>query len=167
MLFKKKIMIDILCDNLLLELNKYLWNNDIINLIKSTKYIKLLYYKYGYLKSLSVGNLNTDVYNFAIQTAIHSKTLLYICINNVNNPQNWIFYWPKRVYIYRCNITDKIDPPGDCETEYFEIVNHEINKNKKKIIFNFNKFSKLKYLKIRNCNLELKDINKNIILDIN
>jgi len=159
-------MINIFPDELLLYLNNYLCNKDTINFLKTNSYIKNLFYKYGYLKSLVINSLYTDVYNFAIQTAKHSRTLNYISINNVNNPQHWIFYWPKKVYIYYCNITDKIDPPCICNTEYLEIINHKFINNNKKLIINWNKFPKLKYLKIRINNLELKDLNKNIFTDI-
>ena len=160
-------MLNIFPDELLLELNKYLWNKDIISFLKTNSYIKRLYYKYGYLKSLTINSLNKDIYNFAIQTATHSKTLNYICINNFNNPQHWIFYWPKKVYIYYCNITDKIDPPKYCDTEYLEIINHKIiNKNNKKIIINWKKFPKLKHIKIKTNNLDLTNLNKDIYIDI-
>lgn len=160
-------MFNIFPEELFLELNKYLSNKDIINFLKTNSYIKKLFYKYGYLKSLTINSLNRDIYNFAILTAQHSRTLNYICINNFNNPQHWIFYWPKKVYIYYCNITDKIDPPSICDTEHLVIINHKIiNKNNKKMIINWNKFPNLKYLKIKTNNLELNNLNNSIKKEI-
>jgi hypothetical protein len=164
-------MINILCDELLIEINKYLNNKDVINLLKTNSYLKKLFYNYGYYKYLVINSINRDIYNFAIQTAKHSKTLNCISINNYNNPQSWIFFWPKKVYLYYCNITDKIDPPVKCITERLEIINHNIiHKNNKKLFINWDKFPNLKIIYIKVNNLEMKNFevikNKNMYIEL-
>ena len=149
-------------DEIFLEILKYLNNNrSVINFLKTFKYIKNLYYKYGYLKQINLDPLiNNDPYNFALLSCKHSCSLNCIYIRGFTNPQHWILSWPKIVCLNSCTITDKIKSTSNSKTEILYI--NDI-RSKKKIIIDWKSFPKLKEIYISSYNFNFDDMNKNLI----
>lgn len=119
-------------------------NKTSVNFISSCKYFKNLFYRYGYIKNLSI-SAHDDLFKFAILSSYHNKTLNCISIYNKFNPHMWFNNWPKIVFMNNCTIKEKIDPSKSTETEYLYILNSRIYKD---IKINKNKFPKLKYIEI-------------------
>lgn len=111
-----------------------------INLIKTCKYLKNLFYKIGYLKNINHSH-DDDPCKFSINFMKHNRSLNSVYIYYLKNPQYWMpGSWPKKVII-NSYITDKIDPIIS-NTEELKIVTKGILK------INWKKFPKLKILYI-------------------
>jgi len=151
-------------DEILLEIIKYLKDNrSVINFLKTCKYIKNLLYKNGYLKQINLDPLiNNDPYKFAISCCKHSTSLNCICVRGLNNPQHWIFIWPRIVYITSCFISDEIKPPKKVNTEIMYVVSIRSNK---KVHIDWKQFPKLKELHI-SYNIDISGIPHSCIAHI-
>jgi hypothetical protein len=169
-------MLNILINENLIEVMYYLNNKDSCNFISTCKQLKNFFYKFGYIKDISLKPLlKPNLYDFFLICAQNINTLRSIYVSNINNPHLWIpSKWPKIVRFYYCNITDKIDPPIS-HTQEILIIQHEIINNVRSekqlnLKINWKKFPKLKKLtlKVFNVNIdeikENKNIEKNIIL---
>ena len=164
-------MLNILINENLIEIVSYLNNKDSYYFISTCKELKNFFYKYGYIKEITLKPLyKHNLYDFFIICAQNVRTLTSIYASNTNNPHAWIpSKWPKIVRFYYCNITDKIDPPVS-DTEEILIIQHEIINNisidEKKISLkiNWKKFPKLKKLTLKVFNTDIEQIknNKNI-----
>ena len=154
-------------DDILLELLKYFnCNIHVINLLKTCKYIKNLYYKHGYIKNISIEPLiNNDIYNFSIVSCKHHNTLNLVSIRGFNNPQHWIFIWPKNVFIIGCRITDKIKPSRMVKTEYLYLLDDRNHDKNKKIFIDWTKFPNLKEFHTSYLNFN-NDINNNVKISL-
>ena len=151
-------------------LQNYLNDTDSNNFSKTCKTI----YKIDYLYFLK--NYYEDIWYFSSVFSKHYKTLKYIYIKNVSEPETWLVsVWPSKVEFLNCNHY-KIDPYNITNTEELIIIQNYFYKKKLKI--NWYKFPKLKKIHIEiydidisglhNCkNLEyiyLTSKNNNVIL---
>lgn len=137
--------INIVPDDILYIIMSFIRDNKTsINFISSCKYFKNLFYKYGYIKNLSFSRPN-DMFEIAILSSNHSKTLNCISAHNQLNPHNWFGTWPKCVLMNNCTISQKIEPAKLTETEYLYILN---SRKYKDIKIDKTKFPRLKQLTI-------------------
>jgi hypothetical protein len=145
----------------LINVASYLNNKDSYSFLLTSKYLKNLFSREGFLKSINFGYniINTDIYDFSITCARHYNSLNSIYVSNTNNPQVWIQnIWPKIMHFNFCTITDLIDPSYISNTEELYIKQHEfINKNIT-LKINWVKFPYLKKLKIMAFDIDLTGI---------
>ncbi len=140
--------INSLCDDILIKIMSYLEDNfSSINYSISCKYIKNLFSKEGFLKKIELNN-NSDTFKIMYSLCLHSNSLNLFIARNVSDPNLFLpNKWCKEVIFMYCNLKSDIDPSEKVITEVIEIVGFP-RKQIKIIKINFNKFPKLKVLKI-------------------
>ena len=132
-------------------------NKGSLSLAISCDYFKNLFYKHGFLKYISIEPLiNNNLYNLAILTSVHRRTLKTISIRNCFNPHMWIQEWPKVIFLNYCIITSTINPPNIANTELMYL----LNINSDLITINWLKFPKLKRIELTNGNININGIEK-------
>ena len=108
-----------------------------------------------FVKSMSY-KIGNDIYDFSLKMHKHSKSLKTIQINNLQNPQFWLPFYPIQILLY-CSINQDINPHYPVMTEYLSIINY----SKFYIKINFEKFPMLKVFKYNGLLLNNYDDIKN------
>jgi len=129
-------------------------NKGSLSMTLSCKYLKNLFYKYGYLKYITIGPLINNLYNLSINSCQHIRTLNMISVTYSCNPHYWIFEWPKTVFFNYCTFKDKINPPSLTKTETLYILNTKNTITK----VNWEKFKNLKRLELSDWNIDFEGI---------
>ena len=131
-------------------------NKSVINFASTCTDHKRMLYNYGYLKHMTYSPLNSNIYDFSIQISKHHRTLQSISLSHVPNPQLWIPYWPKLVYLNWCYIKNILSPTTKVDTETLYIL---YDKNDY-IFINWKMFPRLKKLVITGDNFNRDDDSK-------
>ena len=142
-----------LCDDLLLEIIKYLTDKEAKNFAITCKMLN----KIGYLKYIYM-NDKSDSFKFSLDFVKHNLTLNKIAIFScMKNPQYLIqSIWPESVIIYYSNFTDILSPNA-FKTENFKLFSLYETENKP-IRIDWKKFRNLKKLYIYCDNIDLNGI---------
>lgn len=143
-------------DFVLFEIMKFIPDNkSSINFLKTCKYLKTLFYEHGYLKSLSYQPLlQNNMYRILTYSIKHKRTLNSISVAHFQNPQHWIFVWPKVMVFNCCTINEPIDPPSEVHTEVLYVLNDRSNT----VNINWYKFPNLKRLEFTDWNINFNNI---------
>lgn len=134
-------MIDTLCNNIILEIIKFLTDKEAKKLSETSKSIN----KIGYLKYICMNNFSNP-FDFSLACYKHNLTLNKVSIiKNMIDPQNFMpLAWPKSVIIYYSKFSNILNPDA-LKTEELKIFSlHKTNNNSIKI--DWFKFQNLKKL---------------------
>jgi hypothetical protein len=133
-------------------------NKTSVNFISTCKYLKDIFYNYGYIKHIKTGNLSDmGKYDFFLMCIKHEKTIDLIEVTNLYNPLCWIPFWPRVVFFNYCTIIKEIKPSKKTKTKVLYLLN---NRNNEKINIAWDMFPDLEYLKVDNFNFNMEDVNK-------
>jgi hypothetical protein len=147
-------------DYILMIIMEYIRDNTTsITFVSLCRYTKTLFYKYGFIKHISIGP-HDSIFDICISAANHKNTLNLISICYRRDPQHFIFFWPKRVFFNWCTTKDKLNPTKETQTEELFL----LNDRNSAVQINWNKFKNLKRLELTGWNVDFKgiDVCKNL-----
>ena len=133
-------MINTLCDDLLVLIMNNLDNKDSLNFVKTSKYMKNLFYKRGFLKTY-------DHDDYFSEISKHTNSLLSIHLKNLVNPHRFLYFtWPKSIKFTKSYVIvdNHIDPDKTKTEELYIALNY--SDILEELIINWEKFKNLKYL---------------------
>ena len=118
-------------------LNISILSKDIYNIIKNQGFLKILYVNKNYPR-----NKFEDAFEITKRIMMHKSRVETLYMNMINNPCEWIIFWPKNIYFNGCHFyKGVIDPKNKVMTEYIYI---RCKYNCTNLKINYEKFPKLK-----------------------
>ena len=144
-----------ICDDILVYISKFLFDKDTLMFLLTSKYIKNLFYKRGYLKKICFNHIHNP-FIFSNCFIKHYNTLKNVRINGLTNPHYFMFgIWPNNIHFYNCFIDETLSPFLNTKTLELKILYNLDFKLTPNFNINWNKL----YLDLNSSNINfLNDI---------